>query len=652
MNGSTDRNIPVATRAVRMALITALTAAISYALSGSLSLAGSSGLSRAADPAGDRLEAFAAAGESLEAFAVAGDRLEAFAAAGDPLESLRAAGGFAAAASGSGVGLDPEALAWVEASLAALDLRERVGQMVMPWIRGGDIPRGSADFRRIRRWIEEDRVGGLIVSRGPVGEFAPMMNVLQALAAVPLLIVSDLETGPGMRLTGGTVLPPAMAFGASGSVDLAFEAGRITAAEARSAGIHVTLGPVLDVNSNPLNPIINTRSFGEDPGMVGALGAAWVAGARAGGLLTVGKHFPGHGATEVDSHMSLPTLGAGLDELGAIDIPPFREAMRSGMDGVLVGHIAVPAVDGVGAPPASLSRGIISGLLREQLGFDGIVFTDALNMGAITRNYSVPEASILAILAGADVLLQPPGERAVIDAIVAAVMSGRISRERIDQSARRVLKAKAAAGLHSGPTVRATGGLAPSGHARLAAEIAAASITLARDRNDLVPLATGVRRIIHIAYSSPGSAPTGQILNSRLEASGRAVEAVRVTDRTPEAAFSALAERAAQVDLVIVSANLAPREYRGSLVLENEYSRFVSDLVARGIPVVAISFGSPYLLDRLPTLPTYLLAWGAGAESQRAAARALLGEAPIRGRLPVSLPPAHGRAEGIQRHER
>jgi len=544
--------------------------------------------------------------------------------------------------------LDPEALAWVEATLSSLDLRQRVAQLVFPWIRGGTIPRNSADYRRIRRWIEEDRVGGLIVSRGPVSEFAPMMNALQMLSPVPLLIVSDLETGPGMRLTGGTNFPPAMAFGAAGREDLAHEAGRITAAEARAAGIHVTLGPVLDVNSNPDNPIINTRSFGEEPGEVGRIASAWIAGARAGGLLAVGKHFPGHGATVVDSHVSLPTLTADLATLEALDIPPFLAAMNAAMDGVLVGHIGVPAIDGPNAPPASLSPGVIRGLLRERLGFDGLVFTDALNMGAITRSYSVEEASILALLAGADALLQPPGERSVISAIVDAVESGRIPRERIDEAARRVLIAKAGAGLHSGLVARAPGGRTPPEHRRLVQEVALASLTLVRDGGGFVPLPEQPRRILHFAYASSGTQFNGQTLNGVLGAAGHRVEGVRVEARTPASTFRSLSQRAAGVDLVVVSANLAPREYR-PLVVDDDFSRFVQDLVASGVPVMAVSFGSPYLLDYFPSVAGYLLAWSASAESQRAVGRAMLGEVGIEGRLPVSLPPGHRRGEGIVR---
>jgi len=548
--------------------------------------------------------------------------------------------------------LDAEAEAWVEATLARLTLRQKVGQLVLPWIRGGRMAPRSADFARVRRAIVEDGVGGFIVGRGPAGEFAGAMNAAQALAGVPLLIVSDLETGPGQRLTGGTNFPPAMAFGAAGGEALAREAGRVTAREARAVGIHMTLGPVLDVNTSPRNPIINTRAFSDDPALVARLGSAWIAGAREGGLLTAGKHFPGHGATEVDSHIGLPAINLSAERLAAVELVPFHAAVRQGMDGVLVGHIAVTGIEGAGAPPASLSRRITGGLLREQLGFGGLVITDAMNMGAITRNYDVAEAGIQAILAGADVLLQPPGERRVIDAIVRAVESGRVPRQRIDESARRVLVAKAAAGLHRGGGSRASGagsvvGSAP--HRELVRQVAEGSITLARDRTGLVPLAARGRRILHVVYSDGRGGFAAPAFAAALQAEGHAVETVRVDERTTASAFASLTERAGAVDVVVASAHVTPREYVGSVAVDGGFAAWAERLAAAGRPVVAVSFGSPYVLDGFPSVPAYLLAWSGAAESQRAAARALAGRMPITGRLPVALAPHHRAGEGVRR---
>ncbi len=546
--------------------------------------------------------------------------------------------------------LDAEAQAWVERTLAGMSLRQRVAQLVLPWVSGSPSGAVAGEAARLRGWVEREEVGGLIVSRGTPEALAAKLNDAQARARVPLLVVSDLETGPGMRLTGGTQFPPAMAFGAAESEALAREAGRITGIEARAVGIHLTLGPVLDVNSNPRNPIINVRSFGEDPERVGRLAGAWIAGAREGGLLTAGKHFPGHGDTGTDSHVGLPVLSAGPERLAAVELPPFRSAIRAGMDGVLVGHIAAVGVEGPDAPPASLSPRMVRGTLREELGFDGLVFTDALNMGGVTRRYAVPEAAVLALLAGADVLLQPPGERAVIDAVVAAVESGRLPRERIDASAHRVLVAKARAGLHRGARVdpgAVRGLVGTPAHAAAAREVAAASTTLLRDRGGVVPLPAAVRDVLHVAYAAPGSG-AGSALGAALAAGGKRVAQVRVSERTPAAELAALRARAASADLVLVTVLVTPREYR-ALSMSPAFGAFVETLSRSGKPVVAVSLGSPYVLDDFPSVPTYLVAWSSSAASERAAAAALLGRAPITGRLPVTLPPYHVAGTGMRR---
>ncbi|HEX2206063.1 MAG TPA: glycoside hydrolase family 3 N-terminal domain-containing protein, partial [Longimicrobium sp.] len=409
---------------------------------------------------------------------------------------------------------DSAGQAWVERTLASLTLRQRVAQLVFPWISGRSISAEPAEHQRMLQWVSRDEVGGLIVSTGAPVALAARLNAAQARAGVPLLIVSDLETGPGMRLNpGGTRMPPAMAFGAADDTALARQAGRATGAEARAVGIHLTLGPVLDINSNAANPIINVRSFGESPERVARLGAAWLQGARETGLLSVGKHFPGHGDTHVDSHVGLARIEGDSARLASVETVPFRGAMRAGMDGVLVGHIAAVGIEGPNAPPASLSPRMI-GMLRGPMEFRGIVFTDALNMGGVTRRYSVTEASILALLAGADALLQPPGHPAVIDGIVAAVESGRIPRARIDEAARRVLTAKAAAGLHRGARVdpaAVDAAVGTEAHRALARRVAERSLTLARDRNGAVPLRRGAR-VLHVTYTDNGRGSAGGVL--------------------------------------------------------------------------------------------------------------------------------------------
>jgi beta-N-acetylhexosaminidase len=541
--------------------------------------------------------------------------------------------------------------AWVERTLAGLTLRQRVAQLVFPWIAGQSAAENPQAHERMLQWVMRDEVGGLIVSTGAPSAIAARLNAAQARAPVPLLVVSDLETGPGMRLSpGGTRVPPSMALGATGDPRLAREAGRITGEEARAVGIHLTLGPLLDVNSNPSNPIINVRSFGEQPERVARMAAAWAEGAREAGLLAAGKHFPGHGDTQMDSHVGLATVRADSARLDAVELVPFRHAVRSGMDGMLVGHLATVGLEGPGAPPASLSPRMIGGVLRERLGFRGLVFTDALNMGGVTRSYSVTEASIRALLAGADALLQPPGHAEVIDGIVAAVESGRIPAARIDDAARRVLLAKAVAGLHRGTRVDPAAIAEKVGrpeHVEVARRLAERSITLVRDRGALVPVAR-TARVLHVTYTSSGRGPGGAVLHRELAEAGVAAEHVRVGPSSGAAVFERLRSSAQSADVVIASVAIAPFQYR-ALGVEGGFGPFVEALSAAGRPVIAVSLGSPYLLDGFPSVPAYLLAWSTDAVSERAAARALLGLAPIEGRLPVSLPPAHRVGEGITR---
>jgi beta-N-acetylhexosaminidase len=425
----------------------------------------------------------------------------------------------------------------------------------------------------------------------------------------------------------------------------------VVADEARAVGVHVTFGPVLDVNSNPANPIINTRSFGEDPERVARLGSAFVRGVRSGGLMTVAKHFPGHGNTATDSHIDLPVIAADRARLDAVELVPFRAAAEAGIDGMMIAHIAVTGVEGSNAPPASVSRHFVTEVLKEQLGFGGLVFTDAMDMGGVTRRYGATEPLVLALEAGADVLLQPLDVAAGIDAVVAAVRSGRVPEARIDRSVRRVLEAKARLGLPARRLVALDDvdervGTRP--HRAVAAEIARRSITLARDGRGLVPLAPG-RRVLSVTYAEVADLLAGRAFDRELAAGGARVSSARVDDRTGAAEFVALRRRADSADVIVASAYVSPREHRGTVGAGGGFPGFVEALSAAGKPVVAVTFGSPYLVSAFPSVPAYLLAWGGAETSQQAAARALLGSAPITGRLPISIPPSLPRGTGITR---
>ncbi|MEP0548705.1 MAG: glycoside hydrolase family 3 protein [Rhodothermales bacterium] len=584
--------------------------------------------------------------------------------ASSPISSPRPIPSPGLAATPSAVGQE-----WVERTLAALTLHEKIGQLLMPWVGGEYVALDSPEFDRIRAWVEEDGVGGLILSMGLPHSYAAKLNAAQERAAVPLLVASDMENGAGMRLArsyalptlltqgGATVFPPLMAFGATGDETLAERLGEVMGREARAVGVHMTFGPVLDVNSNPANPIINTRSFGEDPEAVARHGRAYIRGARAAGLMTTGKHFPGHGDTDTDSHIELPTIGVDRAALDAVHLPPFRAAIDEGVDGIMTAHIAVVGVEGPDAPPATLSPYFMTDVLRNELCFDGLLFTDALNMGGVANRYGAAESAVLALEAGADVLLYPIDVRGAAEAVADAVVSGRIKEARIDRSVRRLLSAKARAGLHEERLValdavdRAVGVRA---HHAFAREVAERSLTLARDADGLVPIPAAARRVLSITYAEADDLLAGRVFDGVLSAAatdgvGRTVASIRADARTMPHEIEALRAQAEDADLVVVSMYVSPRNYQGSVAAEGAFSRFVEALAASGTPTVVVSFGSPYLLSGFPSVSTYLLAWGGEEVSQRAAARALLGAAAIGCRLPISLPPFHEAGEGLAR---
>ena len=554
-----------------------------------------------------------------------------------------------------------DARAWVEETLDGLSLRDRVAQLVMVWMSGGYAPRDDEEFARIESLVRDDAIGGIVISLGTPLGYAARLNRLQASAGVPLLVAADFEAGAGFRVSGvyalpnmlempgATVLPPAMAFGAADDEDYAYSAGRITGVEARALGVHIAFAPVLDVNNNPANPIIATRSFGEDPERVAALGAAFIRGAREAGLLTTAKHFPGHGDTGTDSHVALPVIPGDRARLDSLELVPFRRAIAEGVDGVMTAHVAAPGILGAGAPPATLSPYFMTDLLRGDLGFDGVLFTDALDMAAIADDYGASEAAIRSLEAGSDVLLMPREPLRAIAAVVGAVRSGRLAAERIEASVRRVLELKARARLHEGAEVdpdaisRLVG---TQWHKSFARGVAARSITLVRNEAAAVPLdPRESRSVLSVTFAGPNDLAAGRVFNREL---GRAVRVRRARigfDAHP-GVYDSLFRRARSADAVIFSAYVRPGAASDSTDLPQEVRSFLDRLDDDGRTAMLVSFGSPYLLTSVPDAKTYLIAWGGADASQEAAARALLG-APISGRLPISLPPRHVLGDGL-----
>jgi beta-N-acetylhexosaminidase len=553
---------------------------------------------------------------------------------------------------------------WTDSVLAILTLEEKAGQLIMPWMLGDFAPEGSAGQRRILDLVEGVGVGGIIVSVGSPSEVAVKLNDLQGRAPLPLLVAADLETGAGFRfrgasylpgpipLGGATDFPSLMALGASGDPVLAYEMGRITGVEARALGVHVPFAPVLDVNNNSINPIINVRSFGEDPQEVARMGQAFVRGVQDAGAMATGKHFPGHGDTETDSHLELPVITVSRERLEAVELPPFRAAVEDGMAGIMTAHIAVPALTESPELPSTLSRAVLTDLLRGEMGFQGIVFTDAMDMYAIDRRYGRGEAAVRALEAGADIILMPPDPRAALSGIVGAVLDERLSEERLDTSVRRLLEAKERMGLHKNrlvPLEEVPRLVGIRAHEEVAQEAADRSITLLRNDGNLLPLlGTRTAQVLSVTFRRPTDLLAGRAFNGALRGRYPRLSAVEVDRNAPGDVYASLLQRARSSNLVVVSLYVTAVSYSGSVAIPEPTAEFIRGLAREGVPHVVISFGNPYLLSEFPDVRAYLLAWSGADVSQRAAARALFGDIPIQGRTPTRIPPFFQVGDGIQ----
>jgi len=553
--------------------------------------------------------------------------------------------------------------AWADSVLRTLTLREKAAQMVWPQVLGDYVPVGSAQWQRLVREIQTEKVGGYIMSIGSPTEVATKANALQRLSDVPLIMAADLETGAGFRFRGGyfipnaidlggaTNFPPQMALGATGDTTLAYEMGRITAIEGRAVGIHIAFAPVLDVNNNPANPVINTRSFGEDPQLVARLGSAVVRGLQDHGMLATAKHFPGHGDTDVNSHLAMSVVTATRARLDTLELVPFRAAIAEDVGAVMSFHGALPAIDSAHLP-ATLSRTISTGLLREELDFEGLMVSDALDMRGVLASYGLTEATKRAVSAGMDVLLMPVNVTQTIDAVVAGVREGRFSEARVDTSVRRILEAKARFGLHQNryvatEAIRSIVG--DSAHAATAARIAERSITLVKDEGGQIPLrqAAGTR-VLSLTIASRPDLSAGVTFDATLRSAFPSVRSVFIPANDMASGLERGRLLADSADIVIVSSYISQRWDAVSLQAPAAFADFLAALEARGKAPIVVSFGNPYLLQQIAP-PAYLIAWGGLSASQVAAGQALLGETPITGQLPITIPPAFPIGHGLRR---
>lgn len=566
-------------------------------------------------------------------------------------------------------GVDKAGAKWVEDTLRKMSVDEKIGQLVVPALDSTYLATDSAQFKRLADDVATLHVGGFHVFGGrepaptvlldpaygstilgdPFGA-ASLLNRLQALSTVPLLNTADFEAGVGFRIEGATVFPRQMAVGAAGDEALAFQAAKVTAIEARALGIHVNFSPIADVNNNPRNPVINTRSFGEAPDRVGRLVAAYVGGLHAGGMLATLKHFPGHGDTDVDSHLGLPIIHAPRERLEALELPPFKAGLAAGADAVMTAHIELPALDPGDFSPASLSPLIVGGLLRTELAFGGLVYTDSLSMDAVTAKLQPGEAAARAIKAGNDIVLQSPDEGAAVAGIKAALDRGDLSIGQIDTSVRRILSAKARLGLEKVKLVslddvpKLVGG---QQHAALAAELAAKSITLIKDDRNQVPLR--VPADASVLYLSVLDYPAGWTIAApsrtmipQLKQRWPNVTAIELSDRSTTAEVDLVRASAPHYDAIVASVFVRTASGSGRMDLAPALGQLLTDLAGATArtprPFVTIVFGNPYAVLAMPTLPAVLLTYDFYDLAEMAAFRALVGETPVSGKVPIGLP--------------
>ncbi len=568
---------------------------------------------------------------------------------------------------------------WARATLRRMTLQEKVGQMILVWARVQFLNPRSAEYLRLRQEMRRYHVGsfgvtiavehGHLVKNQPL-EAAMLTNRLQRDSKYPLLFAADFERGLSMRLNGATAFPSAMAFGAAGDPELAREFGRITALESRAIGIQWNWFPIADINSNPANPIINTRSFGADPSLVSSMVAAYIAGAHSGGMLTTAKHFPGHGDTDTDSHLSLARVNAPLDRLNTLELAPFRAAIAAGVDSVMIGHLTVPALEPDPDRPASISHRIATDLLQERLGFHGLVVTDALEMGALTQVFPGDKAqvsaaeAVQAVLAGNDMVIIPADLAGAYNGLVRAVQTGQIARERIDQRVLKILRVKASLGLNRNRFVsldQVPELVAQPDNLAVAQQVADRAITLVRDNTHQLPLATNPEAAavapVAIVFTDNARFTEGgqQFLQSLRERVPNAASFVVDADNV-DALAPQILDAVARTPRVLALAESFPSAGRtvqgkatGSAGLDPGPEQLLSRvLTVANAKTTLIAFGNPYIGSSFPDVATYLCTFSNTPGSAIAAVRALFGEIPITGQLPVEIPGLGSRSTGIR----
>jgi beta-N-acetylhexosaminidase len=570
---------------------------------------------------------------------------------------------------------------WAEKTLRSMSVEEKVGQVFMIWCRASFLNLESPEYLQ---WIEDMQkyhVGGFAMTvhvdgpfllRSEPYEAAELLNRLQKQSKLPLVFAADFERGVATRLMGTTNFPHAMAFGADGSLEDAEIFGRITAQEARAVGVHWNFFPDADVNSNPANPIINTRSFGEDPKQVGDLVTAYIKGAREAGMLTTVKHFPGHGDTATDSHLGVASVNVDRAHLDTIELPPFRQAIAAGVDSVMVAHVTVPALDPDPNHVATISTAVVSDLLEKQMGFKGLIVTDALDMAGLTHLFAndIGRAAVEAFKAGNDVLLIPADLGASYEAMVKAVRSGEISKERLDHSVLKMLKIKGRLGLNTERTVdlgAIAGAVGKPENITFGQQVADSAITLVRDNGKVLPLKSkgtakaGLpymsreethNQVVAVLFSDDVRTDSGRAFGREFRGRIPDARVIYVDPRIAGGMSDEVLKAVDEAQTVVAAVYVIPTAGKvGNAVAMADATgtllQQVLDHAAEKTAVVAM--GNPYLASDFPKIENYMCTFSNATVSEVAAIKALFGEIPIRGHLPVTIPNVASRGAGIER---
>ncbi|MGB9233613.1 MAG: glycoside hydrolase family 3 N-terminal domain-containing protein [Terriglobales bacterium] len=591
------------------------------------------------------------------------------------------------------VHLDKAGRRWADKTLRRMSPEEKVGQLFGIKVLAQFLNDADPKLIQLRESVSKYHIGSLVLTvpvEGPVllksqpSVAAELLNRLQRTSKLPLIVAADFERGVSMRLNGTTVFPHAMAFGATGKTENAEIFGRITALEARAIGVQWNFFPDADVNSNPANPIINTRSFGEDPQQVGDYVAAYIKGAHDGAMLTTAKHFPGHGDTATDSHLGIAQVTGDRARLNAVELPPFKRAIEAGVDAVMVAHVTVPALDPEADRVATTSKVIVEGLLKEEMGFKGIVVTDALDMAGLTRLYAndVGRAAVEAFQAGNDLLIIPADLDKSYRAVLEAARSGEINRERLDASVRKILKLKASLGLHKARLVDLSLLASTVGKPEnLAAgqRIAEEAITLVRDNEKVLPLSpissgttaaalpyqslTAPRnRFVAVIFSDDLRGESGRMLERQILARVPDARIIDVDPRSAEGMKGPIAEAVEAAERVVAGVYMIPTAgkalhsaegLKNTVALDDATRSLLNMILDRAASrTVVLSMGNPYLIGDFPAIQNYVCAFSNATVSETAVVKALFGEIPIRGHLPVTILGVAARGEGLERPAR